>query len=349
MVPASPYTMKFAGYKIAQGKLSVDLRYQVRNGQLEGTNQIVIDNLTLGERVDSPDALKLPLELAIAILKDSDGRIDLGVPISGNLDDPQFSYGAIVWKAIGNLLTRIVTAPFRALGALLGGGSGEKLEAIDFDPGSDRLLPPEREKLKQVAQVLAKRPQLKLSVPGQYSEAADGAALRARAVRVEIARRSGSRLEAGEEPGPIDLGDGKTRRALREFYAERFGDAELANQKKVAEAGSATTMGAPGASGQPDAGAGATLPLWQRIGKMAQGEPQVADSSAFYNKLRERLEQGQSLPADGLTRLGTQRANAIVAALHETGIDPARAVATAPEQVGSVSGKSVPLKLALGT
>ncbi|MEO8655933.1 MAG: DUF748 domain-containing protein, partial [Ramlibacter sp.] len=117
MVPASPYTMKFAGYKIAQGKLSVDLRYQVRNGQLEGTNQIVIDNLTLGERVDSPDALKLPLELAIAILKDSDGRIDLGVPISGNLDDPQFSYGAIIWKAIGNLLTRIVTAPFRALGA----------------------------------------------------------------------------------------------------------------------------------------------------------------------------------------------------------------------------------------
>src|SRR4029077_14477171 len=197
MVPASPYSMKFAGYKIAEGKISLDLQYKVRNSQLEGTNQIVIDKLTLGERVESPDALKLPLELAIAILKDSDGRIDLGVPVSGNTNDPQFSYGAVIWKAIGNVLTKIVTAPFRALGGMFG-MSGEKLEAIDFDPGSDRLLPPEREKLKQVAQVLSKRPQLKLSVPGQYSEAADGAALKSRAVRVEIARRTGIKLDSDE-------------------------------------------------------------------------------------------------------------------------------------------------------
>src|SRR6185436_20502038 len=116
-----------------------------------------------------------------------------------------FSYGAVIGKAIGIVLTRIVTAPFRALGSLFG-MSGEKLETVDFDPGSDRLLPPEREKLKQVAQVLSKRAQLKLSVPGQYSEVADGAALKARAVRVEIAKRAGIKLEAGGEPGPLDLG-----------------------------------------------------------------------------------------------------------------------------------------------
>jgi hypothetical protein len=139
--------MKFAGYKIASGKISLDLNYKVRNGQLEGDNQVVIDQLTLGERVDSPDALKLPLELAIAILKDSNGRIDLGLPVSGSLDDPQFSYGAVIWKAVVNVLTRIVTAPFRALGALFG-GDGAKLEAIDFDPGSAAILPPEREKLR---------------------------------------------------------------------------------------------------------------------------------------------------------------------------------------------------------
>ncbi len=96
MVAASPYTMKFAGYKIAEGKISLDLQYKVRNRQLEGINQIVIDKLLLGERVDSPDALKLPLEMAIALLKDSDGRVDLGLPVSGNLDDPQFSYGALI-------------------------------------------------------------------------------------------------------------------------------------------------------------------------------------------------------------------------------------------------------------
>src|SRR6185369_13047735 len=321
MVPASPYSMKFAGYKIAEGKISLDLQYKVRDGQLEGANQIVIDKLTLGERVESPDALKLPLQLAIAILKDSDGRIDLGLPVSGNINDPQFSYGAIIWKAIGTLLTKIVTAPFRALGSLLG-ISGEKLEAIDFDAGSDKLLPPEREKLRQVAQLLVKRPQLNLSVPGPYSEAADGAALRARAVRGEIARRAGSKLQQGEEPGPIDLGDRAVRSALRELYAARFGEAELDKQKKAAEGATAAPAGAASAPDPKGEAAQGKLPLLQRVGKMIQGEPQVADASGFYNKLTERLNQNQPLAADELSRLGAQRAAATLAALKEAGVDP---------------------------
>jgi len=348
MVPASPYSMKFAGYKIAEGKISLDLQYKVRDGQLEGANQIVIDKLTLGERVESPDALKLPLQLAIAILKDSDGRIDLGLPVSGNINDPQFSYGAIIWKAIGTLLTKIVTAPFRALGSLLG-ISGEKLEAIDFDAGSDKLLPPEREKLKQVAQLLVKRPQLNLSVPGPYSEVADGAALRARAVRGEIARRAGSKLQQGEEPGPIDLGDRAVRSALRELYAARFGEAELDKQKKAAEGATAAPAGAASAPDPKGEAAQGKLPLLQRVGKMIQGEPQVADASGFYNKLTERLNQNQPLAADELSRLGAQRAAATLAALKEAGVDPARAVAAAPEKVVSDAGKPVPLKLGLAT
>ncbi len=346
MVPTSPYSMKFAGYKVAEGKISLDLQYKVRNNQLEGDNQIVIDKLTLGERVDSPDALKLPLELAIAILKDSDGRIDLGLPVSGDMSDPQFSYGALIWKAIGNLLTKIVSAPFRALGSLFG-ISGEKLEAVDFDPGSDRLLPPEREKLKQVAQVLSRRTQLQLSVPAQYSEAADGAALKARAVRIEIAKRAGIKLDAGEEPGPLDLRARAVRVALRDLYAERFGAAELDKQKKAAEEAAAARAGAPAAkdlkAGAPQEG----LPIWQRVGKLIQGEPQVADASAFYHELQERLEQNQPLAPDALTRLGAQRARAILAALKEAGVDPARALAAAPETISSEPGKPVPLKLGL--
>ena len=346
MVSTSPYTMKFAGYKIAEGKISLDLQYKVRNSQLEGANQIVIDKLTLGERVDSPDALKLPLELAIAILKDSDGRIDLGLPVTGNLNDPQFSYGAVIWKAIGNVLTRIVTAPFRALGSLFG-MSGEKLEAIDFDPGSDKLLPPEREKLKQVAQVLSKRAQLKLSVPGQYSEAADGAALKARAVRVELAKRAGIKLEAGEEPGPLDLRARTMRGALRELYSERFGAAELDKQKKAAEGSVAAPVGEPAAAEIKTETAQDKLPIWQRVGNLIQGEPQVADASSFYRKLQERLDQNQPLAADALTQLGTQRASAILAALKEAGVDPERTLAAAPEKVNSDVGKPVPLKLGL--
>ena len=390
MVSASPYTMKFAGYKIAEGKISLDLKYKVRDSKLEGDNQIVIDQLKLGERVDSPDALKLPLELAIAILKDSDGRIDLGLPVSGDMNDPQFSYGAVIWKAIGNVLTKIVTAPFRALGALFG-ISGDKLEAVDFDPGSAKLLPPEREKLKQVAQVLGKRAQLKLTAPAQYSEAADGAALKARAVRLEIAKRAGITLAAGEEPGPLDLQDRHVRSALRDLYTERFGKADYDKAKAEAESASpAPPAGAADAAKQEaqqeakqeapreapqearqeeaaekKAGSGAAanaasakagdapkgkadLSLFQRAARLAQGEPQVADAGNFYRKLRQRLDENQPLPADALTQLGTQRAQAIVAALAESGIDASRASAGAPEKISSEPGKAVPLKLALG-
>ncbi len=341
MVPASPYSMKFAGYRIAEGRISLDLQYKVRNSQLEGANQIIIDRLTLGERVDSPDALKLPLELAIAVLKDSDGRIDLGLPVTGDLSDPQFSYGAVIWKAIGNVLGKIVTAPFRALGSLLGLGS-DKLEAIDFDPGSATLLPPEREKLKRVAQILAKRTQLKLLVPGHYSEVADGAALRTRAMRLEIAQRAGIKLEAGEQAGPLALGERSVRLALRDGYAQRFGAAALDRQKQAA----ASAPTAP--DGKTDV-APEKLPLWQRASKLLQGEPQVADASAFYRTLQDDLAQQQPLPAAALTDLGAQRANAILAALQEDGVAPASVVVAAPESVDGAAGKTVALKLGLTT
>ncbi len=342
MVSASPYAMKFAGYKISEGKISLDLQYKVRDSKLEGANQIVIDKLTLGERVDSPDALKLPLELAIAILKDSDGRIDLGLPVSGDMNNPQFSYGAIVWKAIGNVLTKIVTAPFRALGAMFG-ISGADLESIDFDAGSDRLLPPEREKLKQVAKIMAKRSQLKLSVPGGYSDAADGAAQRTHALRTELAARSGRKLEAGEDPGPIDLQDAAVRGALRSLYAERFGVADLAAMKKGAEMAAASSAKAAqpsvgaAADGKPATGAGVEVP----------GEPQIADASAFYAQLRQRLEKEQPLAADAITQLGARRAGSILAALTQDGVTPASVTASPPAPVGGETGKAIALKLVL--
>jgi hypothetical protein len=165
----TPYMATFAGRRIESGKLSLDLEYKIQQRQLKGENQVVIDRLTLGERVESPGADSLPLDLAIAILQDSDGRIDLGLPVAGSLDDPQFSYGGLIWKAITNVLTKIVTAPFRALGALFG-GSGEKVENVAFEPGAKVLTPPEREKLLKVAAVLGKRPKLALAVGGIHAE-----------------------------------------------------------------------------------------------------------------------------------------------------------------------------------
>ena len=381
MVSASPYSMKFAGYKIAQGKISLDLQYKVRNSQLEGNNQIVLDNLTLGERIDSPDAIKLPLELALAILKDGNGRIDLGVPVSGNMSDPQFSYGSLVWKAIGNILGKVALSPFRALGNLFG-VSGDHLDTVDFDAGSAIVLPPEREKLRQVAKILATKPQLKLAVPGQYNEAADGAAMRAQALRRLVVTRADIKLAPGEEPGPLDIGQRKVRGALRDLYAERFGAAELDKQKKAAESGAPASAAASagdevGASasttataatdadadanakvGGADAGTAANanvagavaqqkLPVLQRLGKMVQGEPQVADVSAFYGKLQERLEQSQPLPDGALPELGANRAGAILAVLKDAGVDVTTVKTAAPEKTDAAIGKPVALKLGL--
>ena len=341
MTTATPYAMKFAGYKIAAGKISLDLNYKVRNSQLEGDNQVVIDQLTLGERVDSPDALKLPLELAIAILKDSNGRIDLGLPVSGSLDDPQFSYGAVIWKAVVNVLARIVTAPFRALGALFG-GDGAKLESIDFDPGSAAILPPEREKLRQVAQVLAKREQLKLAIPGQYNEEADAPVLRESAMRREILGRAGIKLAEGEAPGPIDIGDKAQRTALREAFGARHGAAALEKLQEEIEQ-RATTPRAADAGPRPE-----PVAAWRRAIGVVQGEPNVRFPGAYYNTLVQRLAASQPLPPDALTNLAGARAAAITAALKEAGIDAARISQAAAEKTG-ISGKMVPLKLGLAS
>jgi hypothetical protein len=336
MVSASPYSMKFAGYKIAEGKISLDLQYKVRNNQLEGNNQVVLDNLTLGERIDSPDALKLPLELALAILKDSNGRIDLGIPVAGNLNDPEFSYGTVVWKALGNIMSKIVTSPFRMLGSLFG-LSGDKLEAVEFDAGSEVVLPPEREKLGHVAQILNKKPDLKLTVPGTYSEAVDAAALRAQALRRAVLARAEIKLGANEQPGPLDIGQRKVRGALRDLYAERFGAPELDKQKQAAES----------AAGKEEGSAPKKLPVLQRLGKMVQGEPQVADATEFYDKLQERLEQNQPLDKDALPQLGARRAAAILAVLKEAGANAAAVKAAGPASTNSDAGKPVALKLEL--
>jgi hypothetical protein len=181
----------------------------------------VINKIKLGERVDNPEALKLPLDLAVAILEDANGVIDLDLPISGSLDDPEFSYGRIIWKALVNVLTKVVTAPFRALGRLLG-VSSEKLEAVEFDAGAAVLLPPEREKLKEVGQALAKRPALTLTIVPAYDLTADTRATQELRIRRDVAARMELRMDPDQEPGPVDTTNPRAQKALEDLYGERF-------------------------------------------------------------------------------------------------------------------------------
>ena len=160
----NPYSGKFAGYNISKGKLTTELRYKIDDRKLDAQHHIVVDNLEFGDKTDSKDAAPIPIKLAVALLKDRQGVIDLELPVSGSLDDPKFRLGPIIWKALLGLLTKIATAPFAAIGALFGGG-GDELAYVDFQAGSAELAANHLEQLNKLATALAERPQLRLDVP----------------------------------------------------------------------------------------------------------------------------------------------------------------------------------------
>jgi hypothetical protein len=171
----NPYSGKFAGYNIAQGKLTTEMHYHVENRKLDAKHHIVIDQLEFGAATESKQAVPLPIKLAVSLLKDRNGVIDLDLPVGGSLDDPSFHIGPIIWKVFVNLLTKAVTAPFALLGKLFGGGP--ELSNIDFPPGLATLTDAEVQKLKQLSNALVERPQLKLDVPLHTQGDDDDAAL----------------------------------------------------------------------------------------------------------------------------------------------------------------------------
>ncbi|WP_438969708.1 DUF748 domain-containing protein [Methylophaga sp.] len=173
----SPYTIKFAGREIAEGRGDIELTYEIVEGELDATNSVVISDIRLGERIESPDAMDLPLDLAIALLKNSDGVIDLSIPVSGNVNDPQFDMSSVIRGAIANVLGNIVTAPFRLLANLIG-GSDDVIDNIRFRPGRSDLSPPEQEKLLKLIEALQQRPQLALQIPAPFAPSADVESLR---------------------------------------------------------------------------------------------------------------------------------------------------------------------------
>lgn len=169
----TPYSGKFAGYRIHKGRLSLDLNYQIHKGQLQADNKVLLENLQLGEKVDSPDAVNLPVRLAIALLKDTQGNIDIALPIKGDLNNPEFSVMPIVWQTLQNLVLRATQAPFKFIAGLVG-GSSEDLNHIRFAPGSSQLDENASESLKALAQALKQRPTLRLEIAGQSAAEADG-------------------------------------------------------------------------------------------------------------------------------------------------------------------------------
>ena len=222
----TPYSGKFAGYRIRKGRLNLDLHYLITNGQLKAENKLVVEQLQLGEKVDSPDAVDLPIKLAIALLKDTDGKISIELPISGDLNNPQFSVMPIIWQTVRNLVLRAAQAPFKFIGGLISGGGAEDLGTVSFAPGSSELSPEAQKALTTLAQALKERPALRLEIEGTAAQSSDGPLIAKERLEREfqytyykILQRRGDKVPASaglltvpdDEKGPLLEGIYRTR------------------------------------------------------------------------------------------------------------------------------------------
>lgn len=278
MPTLSPYTVEFVGQEIAAGKLDIDLGYKFEKNRMLGSNSVVINDFTLGEKVENEDAMNLPLGLAVALLKDKDDVIDIDLEVSGNVDDPEFSVAGIVMKALATLITKVATSPFRALGGLVGGDDVD-LDILQFEAGLAELTPPDREKLVKLAEALSQRPELALQVPPTVNTAIDRSAMRFAAVDALVDEQMS---EKDESP---DMFVKRQRKVLEELYKDTVRDADIKGLR--------TSFTRP-----PTEGA----------------KPQL-DEVAYTADLRRQLAELQPVSDAQLDALAESRARAVMGAL----------------------------------
>ena len=223
----TPYSGKFAGYRIRKGRLNLDLHYLITKGQLKAENKVVVEQLQLGEKVDSPDAVSLPLKLAIALLKDVDGKISIELPVTGDLNNPQFSVMPIVWQTLRNLIVKAAAAPFKMIGGLVSGGGSEDLGTVSFAPGSSELSKDAEAALVKLSQALKERPALRLEIEGSAAKSSDGPLLAEQRLEREyqynyykMLQRRGDKVPA--QASLLQVPDGEKAPLLEGIYRTRL-------------------------------------------------------------------------------------------------------------------------------
>jgi hypothetical protein len=278
--PAAPYVGKFAGYRLDGGSLTLDVKAKLAQRRLDTSNVVTLDQFTLGEKVDSPQATKLPVGLALALLRDRQGKIVLDVPVEGSLDDPEFRVGRVVMRVLGNIFTKAATSPFSVLGSMFGGGSkGEELAYQEFTPGTDEFTGDSVKKLAVLAQALTERPGLRLEVAGAYDVAKDAPALREqtldKGIRVALwdeQRKSAQPGAVVPPPEQITVTPEASARMITAFYRAAFEPKEPVSGK--GDSGKADTEKNAGESGDRKG-------FWAPVVRMFRrnGAPPSAQSS----------------------------------------------------------------------
>jgi hypothetical protein len=266
----NPYSGKFAGYSIAQGKLSTELHYHIENRKLEASHHVVIDQLEFGAATDSKQAVPLPVKLAAALLKDRNGVISLDLPVSGSIDDPSFKIGPIIWKLVVGLITKIVTAPFALLGSLFGGG--DHLSYIDFPAGSALLTDAATQNLTQLSKALLERPQLKLDIPLHTISVTDDDALAKAALEQALSagatgpQGAGHAARAAPRGGAAGSQPSPRLAALVALYRQKFqAEPVYPADAAGAKAGDAKAGDAKAGAANPDADAARIAWLEQEL------------------------------------------------------------------------------------
>jgi hypothetical protein len=300
----NPYSGRFAGYAISKGKLSTTLHYRIVNRGLQADHNVVVDQLTWGQATDSKEKVSLPIRLATSLLKDKNGVINLDLPVGGTLDDPKFRIWPVVWQIVGNVFTKLITAPFALIGSLFGGG--DKAQFVTFDAGS-AILPAEADaSLKALAKGLAERPEVNLDIPA-------GPGIREDAAAMTMARLQTAALAGKKGPIAADyagLEAGKKADQLKSLYKAKFGKGPKF----------------------PD-----DLP---KAGMLAKGDAKAAARAAEITWLETELRTKFAPTDTELAALGQARADAVKQALlGENSIDPTRVFVSTAASVKAKESK----------
>lgn len=295
---ATPYVIKFAGREIDEGTIDLRLDYTLDNHALEANNQMTLDDLVLGERVEYPDAMDLPLDLALALLKDSNGVIEFEVPVSGELDNPEFNFGPAIRRAITNILTNIVAAPFRLLGNLIGAGEDAAIDQIRFLPGRADIAAPEQQVLLQLAEALAQRPELVLEIPLLEGGENDLLALKTAAVTATIEAQLASEAESD-----LSLVERQTA-ILEALYSATDSTMSLEEIRALHTA--------------------LAVPEAESTDSTASATENDFDVIAYNNDLRGRLIEAEPIGANELNALAQQRLGSIEEFLSSTSLSISR-------------------------
>lgn len=310
----TPYSIQFAGRKIKRGNLDVDLGYVIRQGEMKGKNSLLLSDFELGEKVEAPDAVDLPLDLAVALLKKPDGTIDLSLPVTGDVDDPQFDFGSTIAAVLRNVIVKLVSAPFKLLGQLIGVET-EDFGTFRFLPGRADLTPPEREQALKIAEALSQRPELAVIVEPPTDPTRDPEALARAQVDAMVAERMGRDVESVRRTVIVDE---ELQSAVEALFAETLPGADLTALRAQ------HTAPPPG---QPE-------------------EQPHFDQVAYIGDLYERIVAEQDISQARIDELAARRGEAIrEAILAASELDAARVVLGEPRSAAAGDGDWIPTEL----